>query len=524
MMRFKSFTLTFLLFGLVLYTLLFASLAQASVPAFPGAEGFGAAASGGRGGSVYFVTNLNTSGAGSFTECVKQTNATCVFTVGGAIDYGADELVISGKNLTIAGQTAPGGITIKGALVDGSGSALVNLQGENIIMRHIAIRGGGDPLRLTGAKNVILDHVSLSWATDENFGGTTGSENVTVQWSLLGEGIIGHSKAIILTTGSNKFSFHHNLFAHNEERHPRVQTGQVEFINNVIFNHQAGSIIETRSGHAAVPIQLNYIGNWMVAGPELSPGESWYNKNLSIKEGSVYYAENNHGYVGSVTNTKNDFQVAYPVTIEAGNAILSKILEKAGAFHFSRDPIDTRIIDETSKGIKNPNYTSSYPTISEVRWPTYQTRTTSVVDSDKDGMDDAWERSNGLNPGVDDGKSITASGYSNLELYINQLAQGENVPIPTPVPTPEPTLEPTPVPTPIPTPIPTPVPTPEPTPAPTCPLDADLSNDNRVDIDDYTLLVRDFFTEGESIPSDINCDKIVDIDDYVVLIRGLTPL
>jgi hypothetical protein len=68
------------------------------------------------------------------------------------------------------------------------------------------------------------------------------------------------------------------------------------------------------------------------------------------------------------------------------------------------------------------------------------------------------------------------------------------------------------------------VPTPEPTPAPTCPLDADLSNDNRVDIDDYTLLVRDFFTEGESIPSDINCDKIVDIDDYVVLIRGLTPL
>jgi pectate lyase len=483
-----------------------------AIPAFPGAEGFGAAASGGRGGAVYFVTNLNNSGSGSFTECVKQSNTTCIFKVGGAIDYGTNELVISGNNLTIAGQTAPGGITIKGALVDGSGSALINLQGENIIIRHIAIRGGGDPLRLEGAKNVILDHISLSWATDENFGGTSGSENITVQWSLIGEGIIGHSKAIILTTGANKFSFHHNLFAHNEERHPRLQTGQVEFINNVIFNHLAGSIIETRPPRPAVPIQLNYIGNWMVAGPAIpapQPGDSpapWYNKNLDIKEGETYYADNNHDYKTAndalLTSTKHAFSMNYPVTVDAGNTILQKILQKAGAFHFSRDPVDTRIVNETSQGIKNPAYSSSYPTIGEVRWPNYSARNSSVQDADNDGMDDAWEQSKGLNPSLADGSTLSTNGYSNLELYLNELAQGEvgsGYPPETPSPSPSPTISPTPT---------------------TQILESDIAPLNapngKVDIFDYNLLLGVFGSTGERgfHPADIVKNGTVDIFDY----------
>ena len=508
---------------LALCALIFAPQAQA-LPAFPGAEGFGADASGGRGGSVYFVTNLNNSGSGSFTECVKQSNTTCIFKVGGVIDYGTNELVISGNNLTIAGQTAPGGITIKGALEEGNNSALVNLQGTNIIIRHIAIRGGGDPLRLVGAKNIILDHISLSWATDENFGGTAGSENVTVQWSLMGEGIIGHSKAIILTTAANKFSFHHNLFAHNEERHPRLQTGQVEFINNIIFNHLAGSIIEPRSGHEFVPIQLNYIGNFMIAGPALSQGDTWYNKNLSIKgDVAVFEQDNNHGYAGTPVGTRNSFSMSYPITVDASSSIKDKILQKAGAFHFSRDAVDTRIVNETSQGIKNPGYSSSYPTISEVRWPNYTSQQTTVVDNDNDGIPNSWETAHGLNPdNGEDGKQFSNSGYSNLELYINELAQGENVPVPTAVPTPLPTPTPIP-PTPTPTPTPTTIP-PTPTPNPACPLDADLSNDNRVDIDDYTLLIRDFFKEGDNLSSDINCDGSVDIDDYSMLIQRFTPL
>ncbi len=498
---------------------------SAAVPAFPGAEGFGAGATGGRGGTVYYVTNLNTSGSGSFTECVKQSNTTCIFKVGGAINYGTEEVIISGSNLTIAGQTAPGGITIRGALTDDSGSALVNLQGSNIIIRHIAIRGGGDPLRLVGAKNIMLDHISLSWATDENFGGTQASDNVSMQWSLIGEGIIGHSKAIIMTTGANRFSFHHNLFAHNEERHPRLQTGQVEFINNIIFNHKAGSTIEVRSGHDFVPIQLNYIGNLMILGPQLSPGDTWYNKNLSIKSGvSVYVEDNNHGYAGTPTSTKNSFSMSYPISVEPASAIRDKILQRAGAFHFSRDPVDTRIVDETNKGIKNPNYATSYPQISEVRWPNYTLQQSSASDSDNDGIPDSWESSHGLNPNnAADGAQITGSGYSNLELYLNELAQGENVPVPTPVATP-PIVEPTPEPTPE-IPDPTPEPTPEPPPTPVaCPLDADLSNDDRVDIDDYSLLVRDFFKEGEDLPADINCDGLVDIEDYGLLIGKFTTL
>lgn len=457
----------------------------ASIPAFPGAQGFGAIATGGRGGSVYFVTNLNKSGSGSLTECVKLSNTTCIFKVGGVINYGEDELVISGSNLTIAGQTAPGGITIQGALIADNKSALVNLQGRNIIMRHIRIRGGGDTLRVEGAKDVMLDHISLSWATDENFGGTQGAENVTMQWSLIGEGIIGHSKAIILTTAATNFSFHHNIFAHNEERHPRLQTGKVEFINNIIFNHQAGSIIETRADHAFVPIELNYIGNWMIDGPELSPGASWYQKNLNIKEVNVYLEDNNHGSIGNPSRaTKNNFSMPYPINISAGQTIKQPLLTGAGAYHFSRDSVDTRIIDETTRGVKNPGYATSYPQISEVVWPSDPPRQSTVPDADADGMDDNWERLKGLNPATEDGQIVLGSGYTNLELYLNELAQGDTT-----------------------------QPDPDRNPADIAPLTAP---DGRVDIFDYSLLLENFGTRGAAgfHPADIIQDGVVDIFDY----------
>jgi len=246
--------------------------AQQDIPAFPGAEGFGRYATGGRGGTVYHVTTLEDSNEpGTFRHAVSQRGPrTVVFDVAGTI-FLSSRLHIVNDNLTIAGQTAPGqGVCIA--------RYPVSVNADNVIIRYMRFRvgneGEGEPDGLGGSKNrnVIIDHCSISWSVDETctfYGG----ENVTVQWCLISESLrtAGHAKgkhgygAIV---GGHRSSFHHNLMAHHESRMPRlgphVSTQEREYVdmrNNVFYNWAGAGCYGGEGMH------VNIVNNYYKPGP-----------------------------------------------------------------------------------------------------------------------------------------------------------------------------------------------------------------------------------------------------------------
>ena len=240
------------------------SPAFGGLPAFPGAEGEGAGSIGGRGGTVIEITNLNDSGSGSFRACVTASGPrTCVFRTGGTIALASD-VHITNPYLTIAGQTAPGGgITIKGPVME----RMIFVQTHDVIIRYVRLRPGptaspsccGGAIEASnGSSNVIIDHVSMSWAVDQNANVWYDSTNVTYQWDIISEplncsnhsgtGKQCHAYNMILGDGwlddsgncmpggctFNRVSVHHNLFSEVTERNPRIETGPINVVNNVI--------------------------------------------------------------------------------------------------------------------------------------------------------------------------------------------------------------------------------------------------------------------------------------------------
>jgi pectate lyase len=190
------------------------------LPAFPGAEGFGALATGGRGGAVYHVTNLHDAGPGSFRDAVSQPNRIVVFDVGGIIKI-TKEIQVS-SNLTIAGQSAPGG----GICIYGSG---VSLGGQsNIIVRFLRFREGiaGDKgkkaLGMDKASNIIIDHCSIEWGRWDDLGITVGSTAITIQNCIVAEGIHPQSFGALIDTVTN-ITLSHNLWMSNESRNPKAK-------------------------------------------------------------------------------------------------------------------------------------------------------------------------------------------------------------------------------------------------------------------------------------------------------------
>jgi pectate lyase len=201
-----------------------------SVPAFPGAEGYGAMTRGGRGGKVIMVTNLNDTGPGSLRDaCETEGPRIVVFAVSGTITL-ESRLRISNPYITIAGQTAPGeGICIK--------KYPLSINASEVIIRYIRVRlgdeTGDDTDAISGKhkypKNIILDHVSASWSVDETVS-IYHCENVTVQWCLVSESMYnaGHAKGTHGfggIWGSNRSTYHHNLLAHHSSRNPRFASG-----------------------------------------------------------------------------------------------------------------------------------------------------------------------------------------------------------------------------------------------------------------------------------------------------------
>ena len=261
-----------------------ADAAASRVLAFPGAVGGGKYSTGGRGGEVYHVTNLNDKGEGSFRDAVSKSNRIVVFDVSGTIEL--ESAVSCAGNVTIAGQTAPGGagITLK--------NYKMAFGGDNIICRYISSRPG--PYKATssgndawgGSKgsNSIVDHCSLGWASDEQWGLYSYNSNYTVQYSVIGPANSwgGHDKGIhgfAIMMGNSSLTYDHNLIIHNVSRNFRGKipgTGVVDFTNNIIYDWGYQTAYGT-IGH------LNYVNNTLKAGNSTTSGYNWVNVDSTTK-------------------------------------------------------------------------------------------------------------------------------------------------------------------------------------------------------------------------------------------------
>jgi len=402
------------------------------LPAFPGAEGGGKYTTGGRGGDVYEVTTLADSGPGSLREGVSRSNTTIVFRVGGTI-YLESPLRITGSNLTIAGQTAPGeGITVAG--YDTS------ISGDNIIIRYMRFRLGD--LHITEAdafggryhRNIIIDHCSFSWSVDEVLS-LYANDNTTVQWSII-------SESMMMTThqkgrhgyggiwGGNHATFHHNLIAHNVSRNPRLAgtPGEtVEFYNNVIYNWGFFSSYGGEEG------QYNLRNNYYKYGPNtyysvrdqvfvgVSENARFFIDG-NVVDGSPEVTADNWKGVGSIANPASRLdepaEMMYPADPEPAVTAYERVLAEAGAILPRRDAIDARIMQEVKdRGGQHINSVREIGGYLDVA-----TFYSDVVDEDHDGMPDDWELLHGLDPAdPEDRNQIHESGYTYLEVYLNSI-------------------------------------------------------------------------------------------------------
>ena len=472
------------LFLLFLTTLLSVSVSSQVQPlkAFPTAEGFGKFASGGRGGKVVEVTNLNDSGEGSLrwalTEAGRE-HATIVFRVSGIITLEKD---IRAKlyHVTIAGQTAPGdGILYRGGKLNLGGS-------KNVIMRNlrgrIGLRGDKDFIKggsigIENADTIIIDHCCFGWSGEENM---TIYDNhfTTVQWCIVHEGLYnaGHQKgnrSYACQWGGSPASFHHNLLAHNFNRSARLNGATnhnqdrnvfMEYQNNVNYNWGKPNSCyggENEAGEGSTH-ECNFVGNYYKPGPA-TPANSYFMQLSKARKGktltgpSLWFFSGNK-MEGNKSVTKDNWQAVdnqtgselkdmqsaktvypskfhpasnafdydvYKTPVERADKAYKRVLAKAGTIR--RDAVEHRVVDEVKNGTARYRGTQGSagfidsPADAE-GWPVY-VQVAPVVDNDHDGMDDAWELKNGLDPNNPDdrNKVLSKEGYTALEVYLNGL-------------------------------------------------------------------------------------------------------
>lgn len=511
-----------------------AALAQA--PAFPGAEGHGRYVTGGRGGKVVHVTNLNDSGTGSFREAVKSGNRIIIFDVAGVIALKSDLKIAD--NITILGQTAPSpGITLRYYTVQ---------PGSNNIIRFLRIRRGqekniNDGADATWQRNktgIIFDHCSFSWSIDE-VASFYDNNNFTMQWCTVAESLTnpGHSKGAHGyggIWGGKLASFHHNFVGHLMNRGPRfngarygwtgytsnkdydtykwkntVQAENVDFRNCVMYNAQGTCYGGPGGG------QINIVNNYYKAGPshslngttqnglkvDVSTGKErgsqdritlvtlstsnnsdknhpefydmtsryfingnttettkgsvtqnkdWkgisYDKGIPSQNGEYYSPDAKNFYGDAVAHTtisgkscvKIKMDTPAPtgdVTTHSAAEAFSKVLAYSGASLY-RDEIDARYMEEAKTGTakykgsitKSPGIIDKVSDVNGYTEANFGTASRPAdFDTDKDGIPDAWETANGLNPN-DATDALTysldsKSYYTNLEVYANSLVE-----------------------------------------------------------------------------------------------------
>lgn len=433
--------------------------------AFPGAEGYGRFALGGRGGKVVEVTNLNDDGPGSLRDAINQEIGprTIVFNVSGNIKL-ASRLVVNQPYITIAGQTAPGeGITIS--------RAPIGLTGNDGVVRFLKVRIGGgttyDGMGLTGANVSIIDHCSISWTIDESFS-SRGSHNITLQRTLISEAlnIAGHDKypagkmhGYAATIGGDIGSFHHNLLAHNEGRNWSIgggltgdgfYSGRLDIRNNVVYNwgHRA------TDGGAS---EVNFVNNYYKPGVSteifvalnaqiegVGKGKQQYYFDGNVMPG--YFDEKNQDKGRKFTLSNKaivDYDVFFPkpffesfVNTQSAASAYKNVLSDVGANQPFFDKHDKRIVEETLKGtftykgsksglgglIDNEADAGGWPNLANEARP-------ADWDTDHDGLPNWWEKAFGLNENSKAGDFSDANsdtdkdGFTQLDNYLDWLAQ-----------------------------------------------------------------------------------------------------
>lgn len=399
--------------------------------AFPTAQGFGKYATGGRGGYIVKVTNLNNSGTGSLRAALKMTGTrTIVFTVGGTINCSSYlDIPYKSGNVTIAGQTAPGdGILIKGAEL--------RISASNVIVRYLKIRPGistsgsnEDGINIsayngTNIENIVVDHCSISWVRDENFalvGGFSGStiKNVTLQHSVISESGFG---ALNYKQTSN-ISYYGNFFAHNGERNIRSNnplSNQLDFemINNIIYgatwytNPSLGTKFSVINNKYKSSRDVSVRAGALVNGENDGTGSSsnthaYINGNVN-PSGLSQWSSNLSSYI------KSSAYASSGTSAMSANELESNLLTGVGASYPTRDAVDKRLVSQYNAGTGALNGSGSYPSMSN-------TSRSSSYDSDGDGMADEWEQSMGLdsNDSSDASQDRNGDGYTNLEDFLN---------------------------------------------------------------------------------------------------------
>lgn len=436
----------------------------AQTPAFPGAEGGGMYTTGGRGGKVYYVTSLEDTKEGNkqthegtLRWCLdREGPKTILFKVAGVIFLKTDLNISS--NTTIAGQSAPGdGICLAGNTV--------KLNGDNIVVRYLRFRLGDleeveeDAFTGIRKKNIIIDHCSMSWSTDE-CASFYDNENFTLQWCILSESLRSsvHKKGSHgygAIWGGKKASFHHNLLAHHDSRNPRMcgsrysaqpELELVDFRNNVIYNWGINS------GYAGEGGNYNFVNNYYKPTKNSSHPDRIFAPNADIgankQEAGVwgrFYLSGN--YVdGHNETTKNNLIGFQPnpsskdklelislsafetphVTTDKAKKAYKKVLKNAGA-SYRRDKTDTRIINEVKKGlipIKTKGNTDTRSGMIDSQnevggWDNYTYDPSDViVDTNVDGIPDGWlEKYYPGKTSID----LNEEGYTYLEIYLNDL-------------------------------------------------------------------------------------------------------
>ncbi|WP_035631989.1 LamG-like jellyroll fold domain-containing protein [Flavobacterium sp. CF136] len=435
---------------------------NAQTLAFPEATGFGRYTTGARGAAnpqIYLVTNLNDSGPGSFRDAVSQEGRFVIFRVGGIVNLQTQ--IVVAANTTIAGQTATGeGIVFLGPRVTFSGAS-------NTIARYLRIRYGGtaqnqDASGLSNGANMIFDHITFTWGTDEVFSINWDSkglspDNITIQNCIIGQGLHrhNHSAGGLMQPSGGKISLIGNLYICNKTRNNKIK-GINEFVNNVVYNwgnygntygHTESGDAYIMGGDSAGSSDVNIINNYFIGGPNTSNTVSTPfnrgNANFFLYGSGNYFDNNKDGILNgtlvpadltgyptedaaSILSTPYDYPMKN-TTLTAQDAY-DKIVSGVGASYPRRDQVDNLMIsDLSSKGTTatyvyvQTDLTSKFGFINGGAGHVYGAP--APLDTDNDGMPDTWEDANGLNKNVADALAVSTSHapYLNIEVYINGL-------------------------------------------------------------------------------------------------------
>jgi hypothetical protein len=475
--------------------------AEDKTPAFPGVEGDGRYTTGGRGGKIVHVTNLSQSGPGSFADAVSEGNRIVVFDISGIIDLTAaregkkaekkagGRISIAQPNITVAGQTAPGeGICIKGGTL--------HISAGNVIVRYLRSRRGwiregdtGDGIEAKGettgeakteggqtseafgkrakkkatrgkyihefanTANIVIDHCSTSWATDENLS-CTHVDRSTVAWSIAAEGCDyanpkqtppNHSEGSLWGSGvpDGRATMHHMLYAHNRLRNPRMTGGPsippvLTFYNNVVYDW---SEYPTHTGSER--IHLQWLNNFYKPGPNTphdiaglafgfhgDPDAAIYaggnvieGHDANTRDNKLAIAWDPKKFKKATPDEKAKMIVAQPFIglpspLQSAPEAYEAVLDDVGATLPARDAVDLRIVNSVRGGNgKIIEKETDFP--EDQRWPDYYSLPL-PKDTDGDGIPDFWEYQFALNPGdAGDAAAISAGGYANIEHYFN---------------------------------------------------------------------------------------------------------